>query len=150
MIRKAGRKENDAIMRLWLDGNLSAHSFVEEDYWKSSYGMVKEMLPEAELYVWEEEKEIMGFAGVTDSYLAGIFVKERERSKGIGKKLLDQIKREYDHLSLHVYEKNERAVRFYMREGFTVQGKETDENTGEPEYLMEWNRGKTREGSRLA
>ena len=43
-----------------------------------------------------------------------------------------------DSLSLHVYLKNERAVRFYKKEGFHIAGEQTDIETGEQEYLMEW------------
>ena len=42
--------------------------------------------------------------------LAGIFVDSDVRSMGIGKKLLDYIKSIYPAFSLHVYQKNERAV----------------------------------------
>jgi putative acetyltransferase len=31
-----------------------------------------------------------------------------------------------------------RAVRFYLREGFRIVEDGTDENTGEKEYLMRW------------
>ena len=41
-----------------------------------------------------------------------------------------------DRLKLHVYVKNERAVRFYKREGFRVIKTLIDEGTGEEEYIM--------------
>lgn len=41
-------------------------------------------------------------------------------------------------LTLHVYQKNERALHFYLREGFQIEHEQTDENTGETELLMIW------------
>lgn len=51
---------------------------------------------------------------------------------------MDFAKRKYPALTLQVYEKNLRAVRFYQREGFSVREKQVDEQTGEAEYVMEW------------
>ena len=64
--------------------------------------------------------------------------KNDARSGGIGKHLLQCAKQNRDSLSLHVYLKNERAVRFYKKEGFHIAGEQTDIETGEQEYLMEW------------
>lgn len=41
-------------------------------------------------------------------------------------------------LSLGVYQKNKRAVSFYLREGFSILSEELDEATGETEYTMIW------------
>ena len=41
-------------------------------------------------------------------------------------------------LTLHVYQKNEKALHFYLREGFQIGYEQTDENTGEIELLMVW------------
>lgn len=57
---------------------------------------------------------------------------------GVGRKLLDHTKKKKGKLSLNVYQKNIRAVRFYQREGFQIEREKTDENTGEKEYLMTW------------
>lgn len=71
-------------------------------------------------------------------YIAGIFVREEAQNRGIGKSLLDRVKEEKRKLALNVYVRNMRAVRFYLREGFRIVEDGTDENTGEKEYLMRW------------
>ena len=63
---------------------------------------------------------------------------EEAQSKGIGKQLLDYVKGIKKRLSLSVYQKNIRAVRFYKREQFQILQESTDENTGEKEYQMMW------------
>lgn len=97
-------------------------------------------MPQAEVlvHVDEDTGRIDGFIGLTDDYIAGIFVKDDAQSKGIGKQLLDQVKRTRSQLSLHVYQMNMRAVRFYQREQFAICSEGINEDTGQKEYLMVW------------
>ena len=77
---------------------------------------------------------------MTDTYIAGIFVKTTEQSKGIGTELLCTVMKHRDCLNLNVYKKNMRAVVFYQHRGFKIVNQEIDENTSEEEYTMEWHR----------
>lgn len=138
MIRTLQTDELELAMKLWLKTNLAAHDFIAEDYWRGNYEPVKKMLPEATIFVYEENHAILGFIGLTGNYIAGLFVDVHNQSKGIGKALLDFVKRNHSELSLHVYKRNVRAVGFYRREAFAVSGEQTDENTGEEELVMNW------------
>ena len=138
MIRKLQKADINRVADIWLKTNLKAHFFIPEQYWISNYEFVKEMLPQAEVYVYEDDKMIQGFIGINDEYIEGIFVSDEMQSRGIGKMLLDYIKDKKDRLQLKVYQKNVRAMSFYQREGFTIQSEEMDEFTGEKEYVMNW------------
>ena len=138
MIRKLQKADINRAADIWLKTNLKAHFFIPEQYWISNYEFVKEMLPQAEVYVYEDDKMIQGFIGINDDYIEGIFVSDEMQSRGIGKILLDYIKDKKDRLQLKVYQKNVRAMSFYQREGFTIQSEEMDEFTGEKEYVMNW------------
>ena len=138
MIRKLQKVDINRVADIWLKTNLKAHFFIPEQYWISNYEFVKEMLPQAEVYVYEDDKMIQGFIGVSDEYIEGIFVSDEMQSCGIGKMLLDYIKDKKDKLQLKVYQKNVRAISFYQREGFTIQSEEMDEFTREKEYVMNW------------
>lgn len=140
MIRKMEEKDISDVLQIWLETNIKAHSFIEKEYWTGNYEMVKQILPEAEVYVYEEEKsgQIAGFIGINDQYIEGLFVKETVQSNGIGKRLMDYVKNRKIELCLGVYQKNARAVHFYLRENFLIQAEETDENTDEKEYIMRW------------
>ena len=137
-IRHLQEDDIDAVAKIWLDTNMEAHSFVPAEYWEGNLTSVKGMFLQAEMYVYEENGEILGFIGLDQSYVAGIFVKSQYRSLGIGKALLDFVKEQNEELTLHVYQKNEKAVHFYKREGFRIQKEMQDETTGEKEYLMIW------------
>ena len=138
MIRKLQKVDINRVADIWLTTNLKAHFFISEQYWISNYEFVKEMLPQAEVYVYEDDKMIQGFLGINDEYIEGIFVSDEMQSRGIGKILLDYIKDKKDRLQLKVYQKNVRAMSFYQREGFTIQSEGMDEFTGEKEYVMNW------------
>ena len=145
MIRRLQTKDIDIVAQIWLTANREAHDFVPAEYWENNFTPVKGMLLQAEVYVCEDGKsnEIRGFIGLEDEYIAGVFVRKEIRSKGTGKALLDYVKEIKRELTLHVYVKNERAVRFYGREGFQILKKMTDDATGEEEYMMGWKRNHT-------
>ena len=138
MIRKLQKADINRAADIWLKTNLKAHFFIPEQYWISNYEFVKELLPQAEVYVYEDDKMIQGFIGINDEYIEGIFVSDEMQSRGIGKMLLDYIKDKKDRLQLKVYQKNVGAMSFYQREGFTIQSEEMDEFTREKEYVMNW------------
>ncbi len=137
-------RENDLIivMQIWLEVNINAYNFIPKEYWTANYEMVKEILPKAEIYVYEDNitNQIDGFIGLIDNYIAGLFVKEAAQSKGIGKQLLDYVKSIKPDMSLSVYQKNIRAVDFYQREQFQIQSENLDENTNEKEFIMFWSK----------
>ena len=138
MIRKLKETDIDRVAEIWLDTNVKTHNFIPAEYWRNNFNMVKEMLLQAEVYVYEKENKIWGFIGMNDTYIEGIFVTDTAQSQGIGKKLLDFIKGRKEKLCLSVYQKNRRAVNFYQREDFEIQCENTDDNIGEKEYDMIW------------
>lgn len=142
MIRQFKKNDLSAVMQIWLDTNIKAHDFIPKEYWESNYEIVKEILPDAEIYVHVDDTAgfIDGFIGLTDNYIAGIFVKEDKQSKGIGKKLLNYVKNIKPNISLSVYQKNTKAVRFYKREQFKFVSENVDDIINEKEFIMEWNK----------
>ena len=142
MIRKFETRDLDTVMQIWLQANLDAHVFIPASFWRGHFEIVRDMLPQAELYVHENEapRQIDGFIGLTGNHIEGIFVAKAARSKGVGKALLEYAKSRKPSLTLSVYQKNERALAFYKREQFTVQSEGIDEDTNEAELQMLWSR----------
>lgn len=140
MIREFKIDDLDTIMDIWLKVNIESHDFIPESYWQKNYEAVKGMLPDAAIFVYEDGNSIQGFVGLMGSYIAGIFVNGNCQSRGVGRALLDHVKESHSELSLHVYKKNVHAVKFYQRESFVVSKEQVDENTSEPELVMNWGR----------
>ena len=110
MIRKMKNININRVADIWLKTNLKAHYFIPEQYWTSNYELVKELLLRAEVYVYEDNKMIQGFVGLSNEYIEGIFVSDEMQSSGIGKLLLDYIKNKKVRLRLNVYQKNTRRI----------------------------------------
>jgi len=138
MIRTFEINEIERVMEIWLNINIKAHDFIHTSYWKENYDLVKEMLPDSTIFVYEDNNQIQGFIGLTGNYIAGIFINSNSQSKGIGKELLDYVKKNNSELFLQVYKKNVRAVNFYLREDFLVSKEQIDEKTSEAELVMSW------------
>lgn len=131
-------KDLEPVMKIWIETTIETHHFIDKSYWEENYNMVKEMLQESTLYVFEENEEIKGFVGLIDTMIGGLFIKRESQSKGIGKCLLEYIKKEYQELTIQVYQKNKRGIRFYKRENFVLVREQVDENTKEGELVMKW------------
>lgn len=140
MIRELKKTDIDQVADIWLNTNIKAHNFIPAQYWQTNFDMVKEMLFQAEVYIYENKKNIQGFIGLQNDYIAGIFVLDKAQSQGIGKSLLNFAKDKKEELYLSVYQKNIRAIHFYQREDFKIQSENIDENTSEKEYRMTWKR----------
>ncbi|MGG7177397.1 N-acetyltransferase [Clostridium paraputrificum] len=137
MIKKFDLNKLDEVMKIWLDTNIDAHDFISKEYWTGNFDMVKEMMPCAEIYIYEEDEIIKGFIGVVEeSYIAGLFVRKEYQRDGIGKKLIEYCKSKYPYLILEVFVKNDKAVNFYKKNDFIVQEEGINEDTKELEYTM--------------
>ena len=142
-IRGLQNSDVDPVAAIWLNTNLKTHDFIAAQYWKDNVALVKAMLSQAEVYVYETDRKIQGFIGLNGEYIEGIFVRDEMQSQGIGKFLLNFVKEKKTKLYLNVYQKNTRAIHFYQREGFEIQREGLDEVTREKDYVMVWQRGKS-------
>ena len=138
MIRELRKVDINKVAEIWLDTNIKTQYFISAQYWKSNFELVKELLLQATVYVYEDKQEIQGFIGLSNEYIEGIFVSAEMQSQGIGKILLNYVKGKRNKLILNVYQKNTRAISFYQREGFEIQYSGLDEATGEKDYVMAW------------
>ena len=82
MIRKLLNGDIDRVADIWLKTNLKAHYFISNQYWKSNYELVKEMLSQSEVYVFEADKMIQGFVGLNDEYIYDIVKTYSENTLG--------------------------------------------------------------------
>ena len=103
-------RDLDAVLQIWLETNASAHAFVPRSYWLRQSALVREALPQAEVYVEasEDDGQVRGFVGLTGDFIAGLFVRASAQSQGIGRALLQRAKADRSFLRLGVYKKNPR------------------------------------------
>ncbi|WP_291585326.1 N-acetyltransferase [Bacteroides sp.] len=143
MIRSYNIQDTDRVIRIWLEASILAHHFIPAMYWiEKQEDMRNIYLPGSNTYVFEDEKtkSIQGFVSMVDNYLAAIFVIPEAQGAGIGKALMKYVKDVYTEMTLRVYAKNESAVAFYEKQTFRFVEEHVEEETGEHEFVMKWNR----------
>lgn len=84
--------EKSDIMEIWKNENIKAHQFIKKEYWENNYNYVKEILPNAEIYIYVVESDIVRFIGLDQNYIEGIFVDTNNQCNGIGTLLLNKAK----------------------------------------------------------
>ena len=140
MIRKFEKSDINDVMQIWKNENIKAHQFISKEYWENNYSYIKEILPNAEIYVYVIEKNIVGFIGLDQNYIEGIFIDKNNQYKGIGTLLLNRVKENRNTLILSVYKKNINAIKFYKKNGFVITSEKIDKKTNEIEYTMTWSK----------
>lgn len=140
MIRAYHPQDLDTILSIWLQGNLDAHPFVPAGYWRRNYPLTAQLLPQAEVYVAEVHGQVVGFIGLMEELVAGVFVHRAHRGAGVGSALLRKAQERRDRLRLFVYQQNPSALRLYQRHQFAITAVERDTETGAWAYQMEWKR----------
>lgn len=118
------------LLEVWEDSVKATHLFLTSEEIKH----IKEYVPQAlkeipHLVIIENDKEIpIAFMGVQGTKLEMLFVKNDERKKGLGKKLLKYGIENYNIDELTVNEQNPGAKEFYEYMGFeTYKRSELDE-----------------------
>lgn len=119
MITVLEEKNLDEVMVLWLSANIEAHPLIPETYWQKYYLGVKKSLLSANVSVYIEDQRVKGVIDIVqEKYIAGLFVGTYFQSQGVGKLLLDHVKRNYEYLESDMYVENATAIRFYGKTGF--------------------------------
>ncbi len=142
MIKSMDKSQIEEIMDIWLKTNITAHSFISEQYWMENYNVVKnQYLPHSATFVYEEKNAVKAFISIiNNSFIGALFVLDDCQGKGIGRQLLDYCKSLYPCLELCVYKENKSAVNFYKYCGFVIVNEQPNADSGHMEYLMKWSK----------
>lgn len=99
------------------------------------------LVPELETWVAVDDDAIVGFMTLAPGWLEHLYVDPARLGEGIGRRLLELAKhRQPDGLLLWTFQVNDRARRFYERNGFSaVQfGDETNNEERQPDVQYAW------------
>lgn len=99
----------------------------------------KNIIPNSKIFILKKNI-ILGFISMKANHIDHLYIKSSEFGKGYGTLLLNYVKELYNVLSLWVFQKNQKAVKFYLSNDFIISketnGRGNDENL--PDYYMEW------------
>ena len=113
MIRKIKVTDYPRLMEIWESAVLSTHDFLKEE----DFLYYKERLPVYFQYVnlfgFEQEGILIGFMGIAEGNLEMLFIDNKYRGAGIGKKLITYAIDNLQVTKVDVNEQNVQAVGFY-------------------------------------
>ena len=139
MIRKFEISNIDKVIDIWLTASIKAHDFIDKSFWQSKVTDMREQyIPVSETYVYEENKEVIGFISLYNETISAIFISPDSQGKGIGSQLIQKAKEVRENLNLTVYKENKKSIEFYIKCGFKIEKEQIDAHTGHVELLMEF------------
>jgi putative acetyltransferase len=135
--------DETAAIDLWQRTWQQAYPVIDfaerREWWQQRWR--EEVVPVATILVAEADDAMVGFVTVIpgERYLDQIVVAPESWSTGLAETLLEEARRlSPDGLTLHVNKDNTRALRFYEKHGFVIQGGDVNPNSGRPVYKMSW------------
>lgn len=88
-------------------------------------------IPNAEIWVIEQDNNVFGFISLLGNEVGAIFVQPNHHGTGAGKDLMDKAQEICGTLEVEVFEKNLIGQKFYETYGFKLMHKKNHEETGE-------------------
>ena len=141
-LRRYRAEDEDAAIALWLETWQQAYpsiDFVARVTWGRQRWR-KDLVPNAAIIVAEQSGGLIGFVTIdTSGYLDQLVVGPAHWGSNLGNALADEAKRlSPDGITLLVNTDNNRAIRFYERNGFVQAGGDVNPSSGRPVLRMEW------------
>jgi putative acetyltransferase len=122
---------------IWLRASVMAHPFLGEARLREERRQIEEIyLPKAETFVASFEQRPVGFIGLLDNFIGGLFVDPDRARQGIGRTLVDYALTQKRELTLEVYAANEQACAFYRAIGGVEIGRRPIDDFGLPFELI--------------
>lgn len=126
------------LLEVWEDSVKATHLFLSDEEIKS----IKEYVLQAiygvsHLVIIENESHIpIAFMGIEDRKLEMLFIKNNDRGKGLGKRLLNYGIENYNVNELAVNEENPSAKGFYEHMGFKTYKRSKLDEQGNPYPIL--------------
>ena len=126
------------LLEVWEDSVKATHTFLSNE----EIEKIKEYVPQALIGIshliieTDENGNPIAFMGIEGNKLEMLFIKNSERRKGIGKKLLNYGIENYGVNKLAVNEQNPEAKGFYEYMGFKVYKRNELDEQGNPYPIL--------------
>ena len=118
-------------MSSWENASKIAHPFLSESFLEMErYNIPNIYLPNADTWVIEDERKVIGFIALLGNEVGGIFVQPKFHGTGAGLALMNKAQEIHGNLEVEVFEKNLIGRKFYSSYGFELLLKKHHEQTG--------------------
>lgn len=122
------------LLLVWEDSVKATHTFLSDE----EIEKIKEYVPQALkgvshlIIAIDENENPVAFMGIEENKLEMLFIKNNQRGKGLGKRLLNYGIEKYNVNELAVNEQNPQAKGFYEHMGFKVYQRNELDDQGNP------------------
>jgi putative acetyltransferase len=141
-LRSYRAEDEDAAIALWLETWKLAYPAIDFDarvtWWRERWR--NELVPNADIIVAEQAGALAGFVTIDSSgYLDQLVVTPDRWGSPLATMLVDEAKRRSpDGVTLKVNADNARAIRFYERNGFVLDGEDVNPGSRRLVLKMAW------------
>lgn len=123
--------DRDQLVDIWEAASRVGHPFLTESDIEEQKALVRDIyLPQAQNWVAQSDHGSVGFIGLLDNFVGGLFVDPRVHRAGVGRELVEHAALLKGHLEVEVYARNEAAVLFYHRVSFVEIGRRSTDDQG--------------------
>lgn len=149
MLKKLKIDDIDYMMQFWKEEILKSDSHQKNKIITDEYTNTRKKFIEniSSTIVYTEEGRIEGFISIDKSKnIWMIIVREEIRREGIGKILIESVKKENNKLTVCIDRKNEIAQKFFTNMGFKKVAEHNKESDNNKNLIYNWNK----ESSKIA
>ena len=137
MIRPYTEADLPAVLDIWYQASVVAHSFLSEDFLaRERVTIAEQWMPIAETFIYELDGAAVGFISMIGNEVGAIFVDPGVQNRGIGRSLMDHVREGRPYLELDVFEENALGRRFYDRYGFRFVDVHMNDEAGHAELRL--------------
>jgi GNAT superfamily N-acetyltransferase len=144
-IRRAARDDAQALGEVWLRSFASAYPFPAAHSDDDVRGWIRdELIPNHETWLAEDERGVVGLLALAPGWVDQLYIDPVAQGEGIGRQLLElaMTLEPSGELQLWTFQANDRARRFYARNGFVevelTEGGGNEER--QPDVRLVWRR----------
>ncbi|AJQ93460.1 GNAT family N-acetyltransferase [Gynuella sunshinyii] len=139
VIRAYSDADQESVLSVWESGNRQAHPFLSNEFIQQVREIIPtDYLPNADTWVAEVDKQVVGFMSLLGHEVGALFVDPTYQGMGIGRALLDKPATLHRTLELEVFCDNLKGKRFYDLYGFEVLCRKPHPETGFPVYRVRY------------
>lgn len=132
-IRPATATDHGRLLDIWLAASRAGHPFLSEARLAADRAKVRDIyLPQADTWLATAAGDPVGFIGLIDHFIGGLFVDPAAHGSGVGRALVTHAAARLGALSVSVYADNGGALAFYRRLGFVETTCGVEEEDGPP------------------
>ncbi|MDZ3830979.1 MAG: GNAT family N-acetyltransferase [Sphingopyxis sp.] len=133
VIRAYQAADKDELSSIWYRASLKAHNFLGEETILEQRKLIEDVyLEKAENWVACVDGKPIGFVGLLDNFIGGLFIDPDVQGRGAGRALVAHARALKGELSLEVYTANTGACAFYNALGFREISRRPEDDHGLP------------------